>query len=72
MAILCHCNGVSERTIRRSIRHGACTADEIGLACGAGTNCAACHVWLEEMLDEAAVRPGIGVAAPTMGAAHAR
>ncbi len=59
MAILCHCNGVSERTIRRSIKHGACSVEAIGDACGAGTNCGACHVWLDEMLDEVTVRPGV-------------
>ena len=62
MAILCQCNGVSERTIRRSIRHGACTIQAIGDACGAGNNCGACHLWLEEMLDEAVMRPAVGIA----------
>lgn len=58
--ILCHCNGVTERKIRRVIDHGAQCVDSIGDACGAGTRCGGCHVWLEAMLAE---RQRVGVSA---------
>ena len=50
--ILCQCNGVSDRKIRRAIDAGASDVEAIGDACGAGTTCGGCHVWLEAMLAE--------------------
>lgn len=52
MALVCLCNGVSERKVRRAIAHGADSVDEIGRACRAGTTCHGCHPTLEELLDE--------------------
>ena len=40
--LVCHCNGVSDRTIRRSVRSGARTLSQVGQACGAGTCCNGC------------------------------
>jgi bacterioferritin-associated ferredoxin len=40
--IVCHCNGVSDRTIRKLVREGASTVREVGAACGAGTCCGGC------------------------------
>ena len=40
--LICHCNGVSDRTVRRVIREGARTVSEVGTACGAGTCCRGC------------------------------
>lgn len=40
--LVCHCNGVSDRTIRRSVRNGARTLSQVGQACGAGTCCNGC------------------------------
>jgi len=37
-----HCNGVSDRTVRRVVREGARTVSEVGSACGAGTCCRGC------------------------------
>ena len=34
--LVCHCNGVSDRTIRRTVRNGARTLSQVGQACGAG------------------------------------
>ncbi len=63
MALVCLCNGVSERKVARAIAHGAASVDEIGRACGAGTTCHGCHPTLEELLDEepapVALRPAI-------------
>jgi len=40
--LICHCNGVSARTVRRVVRDGARTVSEVGSACGAGTCCRGC------------------------------
>ena len=40
--LVCHCNGVSDRTVRRVVREGARTVAEVGHACGAGTCCRGC------------------------------
>ena len=41
--LVCHCNGVSDRKIRRAIRDGATTPGEIARSCGAGSTCGGCH-----------------------------
>ncbi|MGH0036719.1 MAG: (2Fe-2S)-binding protein [Myxococcota bacterium] len=40
--IVCHCNGVSDRTIRKAVRDGASSMGEISAACGAGSCCGGC------------------------------
>ena len=39
---VCHCRGVSDRTIRAEIELGAVDEDDIGDRCGAGTRCGSC------------------------------
>jgi bacterioferritin-associated ferredoxin len=53
---ICHCRGVTDRTIRAAIASGAGSVDKIGQRCGAGVDCGGCHLALEELLDEAAAR----------------
>jgi bacterioferritin-associated ferredoxin len=48
--IVCHCNGVSDRAIRRSVRSGAVTTDLVASACGAGACCGGCREAVEEIL----------------------
>lgn len=52
--IVCLCKNVSNRVIEDSIEDGATTIEEVGRACGAGTDCGGCHCELEEMLAVAA------------------
>jgi len=40
--LVCHCNGVSDKTVRRAVRQGAQSVSEVGRACGAGTCCQGC------------------------------
>jgi bacterioferritin-associated ferredoxin len=62
--ILCHCNGVSDRAIRRAVRRGAETVAEVGEHCGAGTTCGACHPSIEALLAESRhVAPALGTVA---------
>lgn len=52
MALVCLCNGVSERKVVKAIAHGASSIEEIGRACRAGTTCHGCHDTLQDLLDE--------------------
>lgn len=66
MALVCRCNGVSERKIRKAIAHGATTIEAIGTASRAGTTCHGCHGRLQELLDEHAA--DVPVVAPRRAA----
>ncbi len=48
--LICHCNGVSDRTIRRVVREGARSVREVGRACGAGTCCQGCSEVIGEII----------------------
>jgi bacterioferritin-associated ferredoxin len=48
--IVCHCNGVSDRAIRRSVRAGAVTVELVANACGAGACCGGCRDAVQEVL----------------------
>ena len=50
MALVCLCNGVSERKVVKAIHHGASTIEEIGRQCRAGTTCHGCHDTLDDLL----------------------
>lgn len=55
MALICLCEGVSERKVRRAVEQGARSVDEIGEQCGAGRNCLSCHPTLEDVLHDCRV-----------------
>ncbi len=40
--LVCHCNGVSDRAIRKAVRKGARNASDVGMRTGAGTCCGGC------------------------------
>jgi bacterioferritin-associated ferredoxin len=48
--LVCHCNGVSDRTVRRVVREGARTLNQVGAACGAGTCCRGCSHTIGEII----------------------
>ena len=48
----CICAAVPVVEVRRCIDSGACTVDEIGEQCEAGTGCGGCHDRLEVMIAE--------------------
>jgi bacterioferritin-associated ferredoxin len=52
---VCHCEVVSDHSIRTAISAGARDVDDVVALCGAGSNCAGCHPTIEELLAEAAV-----------------
>jgi bacterioferritin-associated ferredoxin len=49
--LVCHCHSVNDAEIAAAVRAGACGADEIGEACGAGTSCGGCTRMVERLLE---------------------
>ena len=54
--IICHCNVVSDRTVRAAVLNGAADVDDVARACGAGADCGGCETAVESLLDECRVR----------------
>jgi bacterioferritin-associated ferredoxin len=52
---VCHCRGVTDRTVAACIAAGADTVEEIGRRCGAGVRCGSCVPLLEALLAQAAL-----------------
>ena len=48
--LVCHCNGVSDKRIRRAVREGAQSVGEVGRACGAGTCCQGCSPMIGKII----------------------
>jgi len=49
--IVCHCKGVSDRSIRQAVRAGARSSRQVVRACGAGSRCGGCRPMIEEIID---------------------
>lgn len=49
---ICHCRGVTDRTIRAAVASGAGSVEQVAARCGAGADCGGCHPALEELLEE--------------------
>ncbi len=58
MAIVCHCERVSDRVVRKAIAAGADTVDDVTERCGAGGCCGGCRPAIAEMLVAAPVAAG--------------
>ncbi len=59
--IICQCNGVSDRTIRKVVRNGASNRNDVVRACTAGKICGGCVPAINEIIEseqERIVRPG--------------
>jgi bacterioferritin-associated ferredoxin len=48
--IICQCNGVSDRTIRKAIRNGASNHKDIVRACTAGMDCGSCAPAIDKII----------------------
>jgi bacterioferritin-associated ferredoxin len=48
--LVCHCNGVSDRAIRKAVRRGAVTPREVASACGAGSCCGGCGPTIRQII----------------------
>jgi bacterioferritin-associated ferredoxin len=66
--IVCHCQVVSDKTIRAEIESGACTVGDVARRCGAGTGprCGACRPTIGALL---AVHSAFPAAEPAQPAA---
>ena len=61
--LVCHCNGVSDRTIRKVVRNGATTARDVAETCGAGSCCGSCSDAVRKIIRaEAAAERSSGAA----------
>jgi bacterioferritin-associated ferredoxin len=54
--LVCHCNAVSDRAVRRAVRDGAMTPSDVAAACGAGSCCGGCADSVEQLI-HAEARP---------------
>jgi len=60
--IICQCNGVSDRTIRKAVREGANNRSDVVRSCMAGTACGGCAPAIDEIIEverERTVRSGL-------------
>ncbi len=58
--LVCFCNGVSDRRIRRLVREGASSWREVARACGAGASCGACRPTVHALVEETRSEPVTG------------
>jgi|JI9StandDraft_2_1071091.scaffolds.fasta_scaffold895808_2 assimilatory nitrate reductase catalytic subunit len=50
--IICICEGVNDRDVRRIVSQGACNLSTLKRLCGAGGDCGACRPQLRRMIRE--------------------
>jgi bacterioferritin-associated ferredoxin len=50
--LVCHCERVNDRTIRKCVREGARNHLDIAQACGAGSGCGGCRPVVDELISE--------------------
>lgn len=54
--IVCHCKGVSDRAIRKAVREGACSRNDVVQACSAGLHCGGCAPAIDEIIETESAR----------------
>jgi bacterioferritin-associated ferredoxin len=60
--LVCHCNGVSDRAIRKAVRKGAKSTNDVGMRTGAGSCCGGCLDTVNEIIrSEADKAPASGL-----------
>jgi bacterioferritin-associated ferredoxin len=55
--IVCHCEEVTQRTIKHAINDGAASVSQVSALCGAGRNCGGCIDAIEELLARVEAKP---------------
>lgn len=50
--IVCHCEAISDRTIRKAVRNGACSFQGVVRECGAGRQCGGCREAVVDVITE--------------------
>lgn len=51
--LVCHCKGLTDRAVRRTVNSGACSVAEVMRSCGAGGICGGCRPAIQEIVDDA-------------------
>ena len=70
--IVCHCNAVSDRAIRRAVREGAQTTAEVTRHCGAGGTCGGCRPRIDSIVEREQhthARTPVSVSVPSLARA---
>ena len=49
--VVCHCHGISDRTIRRAVREGAVSSEEVTRSCSAGGTCGGCRPRIDAIVE---------------------
>ncbi len=49
--IICQCNGVTDRTIRKLVRDGASNRNDVVRACTAGMSCGGCVLAIDQIIE---------------------
>ena len=49
--IICQCNGLTDRTIRRMVREGARSRREVARVCAAGSACGGCAPAIDKIIE---------------------
>jgi len=49
--IICQCNGISDRAIRKAVRDGASNRNDVIRTCAAGMACGGCVPAIEEIIE---------------------
>ena len=62
--IVCQCYGVSDRTIRKVVRDGACSLRKVARASGAGRMCGGCRPVVEKLIGDEISAASVPVAMP--------
>jgi bacterioferritin-associated ferredoxin len=57
--ILCLCQGITDQTVRATIRQGARTLDDVVAACRAASDCGACQDAVLDLLGEIECRRAV-------------
>ena len=52
--IVCHCQGVSDRQVRKAVREGARSVRQVARACRAGRMCGGCRPVISEIISSEA------------------
>jgi len=68
--LVCHCHGITDRTIRQEVREGAASSAQVSRRCRAGSRCGGCRPRIRELVREelaaaAAARAGAGLVVVT-------
>jgi bacterioferritin len=64
--VVCHCERVNDRTIRKLIRDAEITVDDVIASCGAGGRCGGCRASIEQTPRSRHIRAGTPVV-PALG-----